>query len=326
VEGSTGTFVVVATVDGKELSASARLDHARSANVTLTCDRSSVSRGGEVTCSITVEPSSAKIDVRRWWFVADDPTVVREPITRPAGDEPDLEWKGRMAVSGTVHAAWAESPGAPERSTTPVHVVVSARTWAKPFEVPASIPAVQGDLPDRPWDDPAVRGLENLGYAAMGGKMLDVFQAVEIISGGPNSGLAYLKSVPFTPTVSIAVNYAALQTTGAFAMRHPDVRPAFESEPMCIRSDLPGFVQPIERHEGVTLDPKSHAGRYYNTLNALMGPKLEPIVFDRTFDQGRVSDAINDVVRAAQIEAAKADDDFKVPMRCRLNFFPMPTK
>jgi hypothetical protein len=145
---------------------------------------------------------------------------------------------------------------------------------------------------------------------------------VDVVGEGPNGGLGYFTANPYEPTWTIHINLSQLQSNSDLAHLQRESSPAFESTVSCRRSDLPRLVGPIAEHEGSTMHPKSHAGRYASKFNELGGPAIEKLVVQQDLIAA-VNAALGPAIQAAVNESGKADVDFR-PALCKLTLFPAP--
>ena len=299
----------------------------QSDSLTLACP-DSVTRGTTATCTVKSSSSDAELEVLEWHFQPAD-TSLGSDIARPDVTAQDTTWEGMMAASGTVlvRAKLADSVQEATRFIT-----VMPRPGWDTTKVTFPKPPVSddGDMDDKPYRDPGDESLGQLGHIHEQDATYDIGGKVEVIGSGPNAGLAFLTAIPYIPRWEIHINFDQLRPNSNLGMRQIVNSPAYESEPACTRSKLPGFEALIKKHEGADLEEKSHAGRYATTFNKKAGSVAERLVLTETDfaekrELDRVAAAFKPVVADAVAESDKADKDFKVQFGCRIDFFPTPT-
>lgn len=315
---TSGTYVVVATVEGQLLSASARAGTGPAASLVLACPTGAIPRGDPVNCVVSASPPGTTLAVTGWHFDPDDPGL--PPVER-AANKTAIDWPGdHFVASGTVTVAGIVN-GSP--STTSTHLNVAPRGWSGdmiPVEPPET--SDDGDMSEQPARSQDEDGIADLGHIHQGFSDPDLASLV-FIGGGPNGTYAYFAEVPVTPTMIVHVNLSQLNATSALAQRHPVRAAAFDSNSTCVRSQLQMLIAPIELHEGTTLHEKSHAGRFSATFNDLAAPAFERVVLG---PQSHARDVIDDISlpifqQAAEV-SREADTDFKAHFPCNVNLFP----
>lgn len=318
VPATSGTFVVVATVDGRPLSASARASTTPEASVNLICPSSAVPRGELARCVASATPVGAVLAVTDWNFSPDDPEL---PPHERVTNRSDTDWPGRLVTSGTVTVAGTVD-GRPASASA--RLTVAPRGWSGdmiPIEPP--IPSDSDDMSEQPTRSAEEDGVFHLGHIHQRVSDIDLAGTLVPIGNGPNGGYGYFSGMPVSAAMTVHVNYSQLEANSALAQRHPVRAPTFDSNRTCVRSQLPALVAPIELHEGTTLDEKSHAGRFARTFNDLAAPAVEMVVLGPQDRAGEVLDALlSPIVEKAFEASSKADDDFKVRFPCNVNFFP----
>jgi hypothetical protein len=135
---------------------------------------------------------------------------------------------------------------------------------------------------------------------------------------GPNQGLHYLVGVPFAVEAEVHVNTIALSKGSAFWTGQPVRRGTnAQGQDLCSRADVVPFQSVVRRHEGIGLDPASHARLYRDELFRRAGPSLEDVVAAQAFQVvGLANTRFQAAMAAAQTESAKADQGSNVPTYC----------
>ena len=287
--------------------------------LTLACPPQVV-RGTEMSCTASSSTPAAVVTVTQWRFHPDDPAL-GEDITPANGSTPN-PWSGIMAASGTVIVNATVDGTAMEASA---HVEVTPRPdWAsKKVEFTAPPVTDDADMSEEPFRIAGHEGLYHLGHIHPKWYDSDLVGNLFPIPSGPNAGLTFLTGIPYTPKWEIHVNLSQLQPESNLGRRHPVSAAVFSDKNVCLRSQLPAFVEPIEVHEGSTLDQRSHAGRYATKFNDQVGSAMEQIVMPPDAKPSEVvRKALAPVIEAAFQESAKADTDFPIPSHCTLNLFP----
>lgn len=314
---STGAMTARATVGGRQLSASVRVTVGAGGGapaLRLSCPLS-VERGQLAVCTASADPLPATLAVTGWTFRPDDDHL--QIIERQAGVN-EQGWSGKMATSGTVAVTATLDGGRIERSS---HITVTDRPpLIVGFTAPA--PSDDDDMSERPYGAAEEEGLFHIAHIHAGAHNIRLQGNVEVIADGPNVGLAYFTANPYEPSWAVHINFSQLQPNSELGRLQRESSPAFESTVSCLRSQLPDLVGPIAEHEGTTMHPKSHAGRYASKFNELAGPIVERLVAQQDL-VGAVDAALAPVIQAADEESRKADGDFR-PVLCRLTLFPRP--
>ena len=296
-------------------------------SLVLSCP-DSVVRGQSVRCSVAASSGDTTPEVLEWHFQPAD-TSLGLDIARLEVVAQDTVWEGIMATSGTVRVVAKLADSVTEATQ---FVTVTPRPGWDTVKVAFPRPAVtdNADMSDHPYRDPGSESLGQLGHIHEDAATFVIGSNFQPIGTGPNTGMAFLTSIPYVPRWVIHVNFDQLKPNSNLGRLQPERAPDYESKPTCTRSQLPGFVKLIEKHEGADLDERSHAGRYSKTFNEQAGRTTERIVltaqdFEQKRELDRVIAAFKPVIAHAKAVSAKADTVFKVPFGCELNLFPAPT-
>jgi hypothetical protein len=275
-----------------------------------------VVRATGITCTASASPASATLVVTAWRFHADDAQIT--DIEQASSQEPS-SWSGKLVTSGTVTVTATLDGGSPTEKSA--HIAVTDRP---PLTVNFTAPATSDneDMSERPYQAAGEEGLFHIGHIHVGRYRLRIPANVEVIGTGPNVGLAYFTGNPYEPTWAVHINLSQLEPGSALGQLQRVSAPAFETVQTCLRSQLPSLVGPIAEHEGTTMHPKSHAGRYASTFNELGGPAIERLVVQQNLNAA-VDATLAAVIEAADQESSRADSDFR-PSLCRLTLFPAP--
>lgn len=300
----SGTYVVLATVNGQLLSASARVGQGPSRHLSLLCPTSVARAGQAAICVASASDIHAAVAISAWHFDPDSSGLTR--VDRSV-DVTDLSWAGRMATSGTV-VVDGTVDGTP--GSARAHINVTARDWSQVFPAFSTNEIDPGSLPEVP------DSLGDLGHIGFHPSTLGT--SVKEIMGGPNRGLNYLSAPPYAIEARINVNTVALAVKSRFWFNQPPqryVRP--DGTEGCARRDVVPFIPVIRRHEGVGLFPGSHARFFQDTLFAETGLSLEAVVGNSGWSVLNVANSrFRAVMSAAQRESAKADSKAYRPSYC----------
>jgi hypothetical protein len=300
VPPASGTYIVVATVNGSQLSASARVGDEPRATLSVTCDPANPTRGELITCKAQVDPESASLEVTAWHFVGGG-------YERDRTFGPTAEWAGKAVVGGTVSVE-ATVDGKPLTAGT--QYTVEARNWTIPTDV-TEVAATS--LPPRP------TVLHDLGQIGMTVDIND--KALGFEESGPNPLIAYWKTDPLTFVGRIEVNRDVLKRGSDFWYGQIDATHTLVFGQACTRNDVVQFIPVILRHEGDSMDPHSHAGLYYQKL---LDEHLSATVEGFTGAvNSEVLDPTQSAVDAVRVKAVaesdRADHEF-APRYCTFNY------
>ena len=316
---SEGTFVATALVHDTPRAAERRVSGSGgggAATLRLECTPEQVQRGQSARCTASADPSSATLVVQGWRFAPDDARL--RPFSRSSGED-QVTWAGTMATSGTVTVNGTVN-GQPGEGTA--HIAVTDRP---PLTVNFEPPPVSddADMSERPYQVPGQRGLFHIGHIHAAAHFLRFPDRLNVINEGPNGGLGYYTANPYDPSWEIHINLSQLQSNSELARLQPDNPNVISTTVTCRGSQLSSLVGTIELHEGKTMHPKSHAGRYAARFNELAGPVIERLVIQDNPD-AETTAALEPVIVAANRESDKADDERFSLIPCTLVLFPAP--
>lgn len=130
--------------------------------------------------------------------------------------------------------------------------------------------------------------------------------------------MSYLTDVPIRIDAEVRVNRAALSKESAFWK----LQPVRTKQPgQCTRSDVEPFVPLVLRHEGIPINPRSHAAFFKKALDQLLGPAVEGIVEEAPFQVWRtVAFEVEQPLEEAAKESERADTQHPVQY-CTFNYF-----
>lgn len=285
-----------------------------------------VTRGDSLTCT-----ARGLAALHNWIFTPDDTTALAKVI-RPEGESADSTWGGRVVASGTVSVAGTPRTPAGTTSTVRVseHVVVNARDWTgqRATYIPPTGPesADSTDLPDHPHETPNHPGEELGHFHENAYTQVDTITAPAIRTG-PNAQYYYVAAAPMLVKWRIHVNYKALKVGSDFYSRQLQRRPTYSSENYCAREDVTPFRTLAEKHEGVGLDPHSHAYAFQTTLDKYLGPQTEALTASsRTALAARVRATVTaahvGAFTRADSASAAVDALYPINYRCNFNYYP----
>lgn len=126
---------------------------------------------------------------------------------------------------------------------------------------------------------------------------------------GPNTGLAYFKSLPFKLTFSVSYNTNALKEKSWFWLMQREKRERVGNTPYCSKADVIGVIPQVKAHEGFAFtDVNSHTEVYRKTFEAQVRGPSERLVAP---DAGSLTaEALRDPAhRAAIAESIRITDD-----------------
>lgn len=281
---------------------------AQPAQLSIVCDRTTVTRGESVTCEAKATPDDPTMQFEEWRFNSLDGFAA----VRPASAQ-GRQWGGVMGTSGTMTLT-AHVAG--QQKTATADITVTPRDWSTKA-VTSDIQEVTNDhLPILP---PSVHELGDVAQT-----LVDRYAAVTVVIGeGPNQGLAYLSDLPFVHQARVSVNLQALKRGSQFSDRHP------ESNAMpggtCTRDYLARAIPPMVRaHEGLHLETNSHTWFYKRSIEQSgVASTLEGLIGIGSIPegvQGLASGAVKQAHDAAGVAASQADAVFPLRLTCTLKF------
>lgn len=215
-----------------------------------------VTRDSTVRCEVRKEPSSAPdpLQVLSWSF---------ETRARTDGDVHATEWKGRMALEGTVTV---RAQLGSQTVTKTARITVEPRTWPD-IQIDSVDHKIEVDpvsMQDYPPNGAAY------GRHQLGGLNLDSLK-VDSVLAGPNTGYVYVKH-PVLMLPSKIFVHPALYAGGLLPPALGPHTPGYSTwlawyndqnhhgSGSCDAAGVDRFRQNVERHEGVTLAANSHVG------------------------------------------------------------------
>jgi len=228
-------------------------------SITVTCTPNPVTRGSTVNCTGT-PPQGVSLSMNEWRFESQGLTT---PISHLSTA---TSWFGTVAVSGNVRAN-GDLDGAPSTGST--FLTVNDRDWSQKT-VPHQVTEIQpSGLPTRP-----IRVGELGNIANLAGTLAPP-ESFSIIPSGPNKDVLYLVEVPVHALSQIRINRVALSVGSDFHNRQPKKNAPTGK---CVQADVVPFVPVVEAHEGLGLQPASHAGVFRTQLNRRVPQSVEAVV------------------------------------------------
>lgn len=227
----------------------------------VSCSPSPVTRGESVTCTAASRDPGATVTVSQWMFETPD---LSAPIMEGTSA---AQWTGVAAVGGTITVEGTiNGQSAAGRGT----LSVAAREWNGPGDTVAYqvINVQPNGLPVDPTNS------AELGEYQPDARAFLPPSGHPQVSAGPNAGVFYFTQVPLNAEADVYVNYVAMQVGSDFYLRQTPNRHG----QFCAQSDVPGFVPVVEAHEGLHLEPGSHAYVFRQQLNLLVPPATEALV------------------------------------------------
>lgn len=275
-----------------------------------------VTRGDTINCTASKAPADApgELAIQGWSF---------EGRERKDGDITSRVWSGVMAVAGRVEVRGSVGGQPVPRSS--VFIDITRRDWSTHFAA-FKTEAVPHTLAEKPTRS------EELGTFYPAVVVSDLTSAIPVIDHGPNSGYAYVVDNPFGIVGQVQVNTTALQVGSAFWARQASAQYTnIFGVTMCSRADVLPFVPIVFAHEGIPINPASHAGlfeteirkgasTYLEELTAVKsGPEETDEVRSRVF--GAAEAAYEPRYRRALAADSKADDPSLAPKYCTFRYF-----
>lgn len=275
----------------------------------VSCTPNPVVRGENITCTATAESGGESVEVSGWRFEADGFSN-----TRSTGAT-ELSWSGIIVRGGRLIVDGSVDGGTPQTAET--EISVASRDWSGLGVAPnVREEAAPHHLPTHP---DSVHDLGDIHQSAYL-ELIPNTNWAPVLSG-PNSGLAYLTDLPVTYEGLIHVNRTALSVGSDFWTAQPTADDPSTSVIECTRNDVAAFIPVIERHEGIGLDPSSHAYLYLTKFNSLIGPQLEDVTGTTLSEiETEVETRASAVHNAAAQEGALADQPPHLPQWCTFNY------
>lgn len=282
-----------------------------SAQLELKCngaaDSLRITRADNVRCEV-----SGATDISGWSFQADSGGY-RNPPDDGVTAVGARAWEGRMVLGGTVTVR-ARIAGKEE--STSVRVGITAREWSGIQMIRNVEEQFATHLPARP------DSLRQLG---------DIHQSMSIelsrdkwepILTGPNANLAYLVAPPATHHGIVHVNRVALSVGSDFwNAQYTRQRSSGVVDCLQREQDVVGFIPVVLRHEGIGVDPKSHASLYAAEADRVGNPRYEAIVGTTVQELADMAETVMALARdSAVIASARADSAGYRPPWCQFHF------
>lgn len=238
--------------------------------VTFACRSGSPVRGDSTWCRFRADSARGEQKARYWGYV----TVEGDSTVPPPNSFDSTAWSGRLVLAGTMTAIT-------ERDTFRMAMRVRKRDWlsARASETierfSNSSPADRVFLPARPsaFDSQFGMTLPRL-VAAAGPTQID---------HGPNAGLYFYDSIPFSLNFHIVINDSATTAGGAFwQMQSSAIRTGRQngvSRVFCSRAVVESLRDLVEEHEGTARQRYSHVEIFAESLATQMNRIVERAVF-----------------------------------------------
>jgi hypothetical protein len=281
----------------------------------VSCTPVPVTRGRPVTCTAAPPDPGDPFTITEWRFESAD---LSGPIVEASTS---ATWSGIAATSGTVRVKGTIG-GAPAEGSG--QLTVTARTWGSgPDTVAFRItPVKPSALPARPT---RVGLLGNTAAVAGGAVKPDGF--VQIPSG-PNKGVLYVTTVPVEAESRVDINRVALSLKSDFYLLQPKKLRKTDPPDRCIQAQVLPFLPKVEEHEGLHLEPNSHAFVFRRELNLKVPQATEAVVSlgDASLLQGKADAAALPGIQAAALKAKDQINGGTVPPvpYCFFDYFPGP--
>jgi hypothetical protein len=313
---SSGTYVVIATVSGRLLSASARVQTAPAATLVLVCPSASVVRGTSVTCVASASSVSATLAVTGWEFDPDDTAL--PPVPRASG-QTDPTWEGAMVTSGQVRVNGFVD-GVPGSASA--HVSVTPRDWSTQVLGLDLYDTSPDTLPERPLNEHQL-GSTTLSVTLNASTLVP---ALETVPDGPNVGYQYFTAIPFRATVAVAINTRALAQGSAFYLLQEPRRRVIADTLYCSRADVLDLYLPgVRAHEGIRGrdDPNSHVAIFAGRLEREARDRIESLVSRESFPGfGALREELI-AIAAEDSGAMDTEEDTRNPFKspCTMHYF-----
>jgi hypothetical protein len=247
----SGRMVAGAFVEGQFVEMASVVQRVVPPELNLTCNAKVVTRGDDLDCSASAQPSGTLTDVR-WTFTDTAGHTIPGP---PAV----FRWKGQMVVSGTVTVTALLNGSAVTDSDT---IVVIPRTWSVIRLRVRQKPYLPGHLPT-----PAM--VVKPGH--LGDSHADTLVSLPTkeVLDGPNKGWWFLEREVREFGFVVHINEAAfavgsdwykLQTGGDYLLTEPSGTVTLKPNGRCSPSFIPIMRRLTREHEGLGSSPlTSHA-------------------------------------------------------------------
>lgn len=296
-------------------------------NLTCTGDlgENRVTRGAELSCEASGASEEDEVEIESWSFTGVDsrgqPYRFPDDMDRSITGNP---WRGKMAISGTVHVRATINGGEPQERTATV--TVQSRGWETGAPLTHHMSKVSfAEFPAEYQPPLYPKVVHDLGRTHFAMIFLDLTPDVaeQISDLGPNNYLVYLKRVPAEPQIKVLV-HPEMETRGDFWRRQASGQPAFSQDPPCVQSRFPQYIQQILAHEGYPPNPQSHVGVYLAEISRRAGVELEPLAYS-VDDLPQMVEEIDKRVKSLSREAHMAakdpvDRQYGIPFGCEFNF------
>ena len=260
VINESGTMYVRASVKGFIEQASARVTILPT-ELTVSCTPSPVYRGQEVICSVVVPEGAPPPTISQWKFTSAD---LSEPIFEQTSN---TVWEGIAATSGEVTVTGTLDGDSISGSG---EIVVQERNWRTDTVRYQVVEKPQGErLPEKP------TRVGDLGGTANHGGIFPLSEHYGQITSGPQNGVWYWLHTPAQGESWIYINRTSLAVNSAFYGLQPTTPTTPDS---CAQSAVVPFLPLVIAHEGLNVDPGSHAETFRRKMNELVPQATEPVV------------------------------------------------
>jgi hypothetical protein len=239
-------------------------------SVAVTCGPVPQVRGQDVRCTV-----SGLAIVGRWTFTPDDTSLLA--ITKDVNGT-NKEWYGPLVTDGTVSAdGWVKTsdykpsnPVAGRASARIAQVSVTARDWGNDTTA-WTITPIATRFSDPPANEHEL-GLNSMTYGMRA-------EGMATVDSGPNTGLAYFTSLPFTLLFDVQYNSHAMKEGSAFHRMQPLQETVLNGVRYCARSRVVDDIPLVQKHEGFSMkDVNSHTEVYARYFLHDVRPKAEKVV------------------------------------------------
>lgn len=237
--------------------------------IVVTCDSSTVPRGGTVSCVASPKNPAAILAVSGWSFTS----TSGQRVDR-TNNVTSTSWGGVLAIGGTI-AVEGTVDGSVALGS--VSVQVTARTWSL-TTIKNHMVTIPTTLQDRP---PDIHGLGNAIVSLPLDANVNRWLA-PIADDGPNHDFFYLIDLPPKTTSTSQVNTNAISGTSDFYQVQEPRRKKINGLWYCPQSVVTGVLYGlVEKHEGAVTDPdvypNSHPAIFRQHVDAKANQRYEPL-------------------------------------------------